>query len=110
MNALNFADHEALDAYVATMDRTKESLCWCHYEVEPIPPNAYIVCGECGHVWTAKALRRAWHHAYPLPKLSLWRDDEFDHARPFRWLRAVRHRWFKRATRIYFCQECIHDF
>lgn len=85
------------------------SYCWSHQQMEHIPLNAYEVCYECGHVWTARALRRAWHREYPMPKLA-WRSDRFVSDNLIGWLRHARHRWFKRASRIRFCPECIHDF
>lgn len=72
--------------------------CYSHHVDEPGP--GYIVCGECGHLYrTARELRRAYRRAslaipdYDVPRWRiLWRA------------------WTIRASSIFFCQECIHDF
>ncbi len=94
---------------VSTPPAPDFSHCWCHHVDEPIPPNVYRVCFECGHVWTASALRSAWRHAFPMPTFG-WRSDGFDLVGPIQWTRYFVHRYLTPARRIYFCQECIHDF
>lgn len=63
--------------------------CWSHHRSEHIGRRTFKVCFECGHVWTRLALWWAWVRAY-----GGW------HPR----------RMFKRPSKIFFCQECIHDF
>lgn len=84
-----------------------ESFCWCHMEPETIPKNVYRVCLECGHVSTRWTLLRAyWRESNPKRAISCLGDDEtlWQKARYFV------HRYTRRPSRIYFCQECIHDW
>lgn len=60
----------------------------------------YIVCLECGHIYrTARDLRRAYRR-------EVLRRPGFGAPRWWRIWRALT----VRASRITFCQECIHDF
>lgn len=76
-----------------------------HSMDEPGEP-AYIACFECGHVYpSARALRRAHRRqiiAMGLPR-RLFGDDWHG------WLTFLRLLQFVRASRITFCQECLHD-
>lgn len=62
------------------------------------PCDPYQTCFECGQIYlTARDLRRAYRAAlkrmgYP------------------GWVRMVARLATVRASRIYFCQECLHDF
>lgn len=71
----------------------------CHWHNVDEPGDGYILCPECGHLYrTARELRRAYRRQVLRPGFSvplLWRL----------W-RALTIR----ASRITFCQECIHDF
>lgn len=71
------------------------SYCWCHYEPERVTRWTYIVCFECGHVWSWLALKVAY------VRMS-WRMDSSLRYR----MKAIS----KPVSRIRFCQECIHDF
>ncbi len=74
--------------------------CWAmhcdSHNVDEASKNVYIRCGECGHLYpTKRALRKAWR----------------DRGREIGWTFDWRFRaWFKRASKIYFCPECSHDF
>lgn len=90
------------------MNRTQEQhepsfLCvdyHCYSHGVDEPGEGYIGCYECGHLYrTARDLRRAYRRQVmrgPMFGMSKWRC---------RW-RALT----VRASKIYFCQECIHDF
>ncbi len=79
--------------------------CYEHHEDEPVG-GAYIVCGECFHVWrTAGELRREYRRQF-------WRTTShgwFGTDRPSLVSRVWRVLTV-RAKDIYFCQHCIHDF
>jgi hypothetical protein len=81
--------------------------CWFHGE-EPIPSNVYRRCFECGHVWTKRTLKRAYRKAlWELSKGDpLFLGDGFRSSRVRTWWRLAT----VRASTIYFCQECIHDW
>lgn len=99
--------------------------CWSH-DVDETGPG-YQVCGECGHVYpTARSLRAAYRRvvtqmarqelrAYPVTAhRPADPDDPFGAAyqTQTRWQTII---WWARsmtvrASKIYFCQECIHDF
>lgn len=85
--------HEQLDEL---SERSDLSLCWCHHVAEPIVSNTYIICFECGHVWTKRALRKAWRKGYR-EMCGGWRA-------------ALQANYWRRAEKIFFCQVCIHDF
>lgn len=71
----------------------------CHSCQVDEPGTGYILCGECGHLYrTARDLRRAYRRIV----WEFWREDH--HWRTLWKILTVR------ASRIYFCQECIHDF
>lgn len=77
--------------------------CYVHGVVEPAE-GAWLVCFECGHVYpTAGALRREYRREY-------WRvacDDRFGRIPlPRRVWRVLT----VRASTVYFCQHCVHDF
>lgn len=77
----------------------------CHiHNVDEPDDRAYQVCLECGHVYrTAGALRRDYRREY-------WRvasDDQFGREPLWRRLRRVAT---VRASRVSFCQHCVHDF
>lgn len=84
--------HEQLDELAKDHAR---SMCWSCYQAEPIPRNVFIICCECGHVWTKRSLQRAWR------KMGRQLDR--------RWWRHPRNH-LRRAKNIFFCPECIHDF
>jgi hypothetical protein len=103
----------------------KADHCEWHHVDEPGP--AYIVCGECFHSYSsARALRSAYRRqAFRIHWKALWGGDRFkitDRAFAelagiklprFMWLRTVRSLLrlpFVRASKIYFCPECSHDF
>ena len=71
----------------------------CHWHNVDEPGTGYIGCGECGHLYrTACELRRAYRREVLRPSFGV----------PLRW-RLWRVLTI-RASRISFCQECIHDF
>lgn len=86
------------------------SACYSHQRTETITPKTYRVCFECGHVWTARALRRT----YTAEGRALLRDGwtvPGDTGRS--WWRRLRYRIRLATTRvrtIYFCPLCVHDF
>lgn len=71
----------------------------CHtHHVDEDDAGAYRVCRECGHVFpTARALRREHRR--------VWRD--FPTREPLRY--RIR-RQLVRASRIWTCPHCAHDF
>lgn len=82
----------------------------CNIDEPPAP--AYIVCGECGHVYrSARSLRRAYRRevrqVWLRPRDSV---NLFGYIGPLDRLRSVWAILTIRASKIYFCQECIHDF
>lgn len=69
--------------------------------------HPYIVCFECGHCYTRRSLRRAYW------KQSRFRSLYEEERIPIRSIvRYQFHRayWWIRPSRIFFCQECIHNF
>lgn len=76
--------------------------CFAHNVDEPQP--GWLVCFECGHVYpTPRALRRDYRRAF-------WRaarDDRFDRLPVWRRVWRV---LIVRASRVYFCQHCLHNF
>lgn len=59
----------------------------------------YVTCGECGHVYLkARDLRKAY------------RREVMNLPSGFSWWWAVWRALTIRTSKIYFCQECIHDF
>lgn len=72
----------------------------CHWHGVDEPGTGYIGCPECGHLYrTAGELRRAYRRqvlSMPRYDVPRWR---------IRWAALT-----VRASRIGFCQECIHDF
>jgi hypothetical protein len=89
--------------------------CFSCHEDEPIMEGekAYRVCGECFHVyWTARDLRRAYRRAdrqmsgpWTLRGMPGWDDNIVKRV----W-RNVRIQFLLPASKIYFCQECLHDW
>lgn len=99
--------------------------CYSHM-VDEWYPTIYIACLECGHAYHTKwSLWRAYQRAKWSMARSAWR------ARPRRWraLRGPVDPWgpplgdnpigitwdavltlSRRPSKIYFCQECVHDF
>lgn len=100
----NLARHEPSEACIG------EHCHSCNLDEPPAP--AYIVCGECGHVYrNARALRQAWRRTDLRTRWmansgpgSSWRFRiaEIVFAVPL--LVTVR------AGRIYDCPKCGHDF
>lgn len=90
------------------------SWCWCHHVYEPVPKRVFVVCYECGHVWTKRTLKRAYRRAvikkpdYEVRSL-LNPHYEDDFAGPS-WAMVLWRVLTVRAEDIFFCQECIHDF
>lgn len=66
-----------------------EHHCWFHHADEN-PDGAFIVCGECWHVYRTAA------------------DLEVAYERAIAEMGLPPH--YKDAADIFFCQECIHDF
>lgn len=86
-------EHEATDACAPDH---------CHWHSVDEPGTGYILCGECGHLYrTASELRRAYRR-------EVMRGPRYFSGPPW-WCRAWRALTI-RASKIYFCQECIHDF
>lgn len=91
--------HEQLDNIERHYGRMSQgdpvlSLCWGCDKIESIRPNTFIICFECGHVYTKRSLVKAWRQEFSIKE-------------------RLRHPiWVygKRARDIYFCQVCIHDF
>lgn len=85
----------------------------CHScGIDELAHGAYQVCGECGHVYpTARSLRRAYRRVVwemirnPLSG-TRWFTNDWATGR-FRQTFAM---LTVRASKIYFCQLCIHDF
>lgn len=72
----------------------------CHWHNVDELGTGYITCGECGHLYrTARDLRRAYRR-------EVLSRPGFGISLRWRLWRAMTIR----ARRIYFCQECIHDF
>lgn len=75
--------------------------CHWHHVDEPAIEPFYIWCGECGHVYrSARELRREYRRQFW--GISRRFGDPL-------WLRLWRVLSI-RASKIYFCQFCIHDF
>lgn len=84
----------------------------CSCGVDEAAENPYVICGECGHVYkTAGSLRRAYRRevwgnlagaSFKVP----WFGNDFANGR-FESLWMIVS---VRASKVYFCQECIHDF
>lgn len=75
------------------------SASWCcsHHVMEPVPPNAYRVCFECGHVYpTAESLVEADRVLDAQIRESC--DDFGPEPLPVP------------ADEILSCPECLHDF
>jgi len=83
----------------------------CHWHnVDEDDTGAYIACFECGHVYrTKRALRRAYRREYS--RWWTW-DLPWLRGNGFGTRRAILRRWLftPRASKIFFCQECSHDF
>jgi len=71
--------------------------------------RVYRVCFECGHIWTKRALLKAYHVQSRISHDSLL-DATWNHTTRWQEFKYWLHRWTMRADKIYFCQECIHDF
>lgn len=81
---------------------TADDFCWSCNRREPITRRPYQVCLECGHVYqTAGDLRRAYRREF-------WNGWRHWGGEP--WWRLAWRLLTARASRIYFCQECTHDF
>jgi hypothetical protein len=84
---------------------TDTSFCWVHYVHEPVPADVYRICFECKHVYpTAQSLVDAWNRE--VERINCERPiEDFDGpAEPIPRLTV------DQVDRIFFCQECIHDF
>lgn len=118
------------DEHGPTLTCAGEHCAW-HNVDEPNPPGGgYISCPECWHLYpTARALRKAYRRqAFKIFWDDLWgggprlpgRDDPIwndspDGVRPPRFPRtrlvwAILRLPFVRASKITFCQYCVHDF
>jgi hypothetical protein len=102
---LNLAQHEPSDACLG------EHCYSCG--VDEASGHAYRVCFECGHVYpTARALRKAYRRVRweilrnPGIGGRAWFSNEWQTGT----LRQVWTTLTVRASKIYFCQLCIHDF
>jgi hypothetical protein len=75
--------------------------CFIH-NIDELSYPSYMTCGECHHVYlTARALRRAERRFW-------WGGRRF--VRRSRWLGLVFRVATVRASRIYDCAHCGHDF
>src|SRR5678815_2686269 len=97
------AKHEA---FLQRVVHVPTAACWpvhcSSHNVDEWHPDPYIVCGECGHVYASKrALRSAYRRKLRDLNVSL-RDFSLQE-----WWRYLIP---PRASRIFFCQECSHDF
>lgn len=71
----------------------------CYFHNVDEPGGGYVLCGECGHLYrTPRELRSAYRRVV----WGFWREDHH-------W-RSLWRFLTIRASRIYFCQYCIHDF
>lgn len=107
--------HEPTDA----CNRLRGSVhCWIHNVDEPYK-GAYRVCFECKHVYrTARELRRDYRKT--MTQLTFYRYPDMPGPRPvirnqgFGSWRTDLWYWFKsrfrRASRVYSCMQCSHDF
>jgi len=84
------------------------SYCWCHDTREPVPPNPYVVCFECGHVYATPDDLVA---AYRREVDRINADEEFkafeEAVLGIKWVDLT---YRTNAEEIVFCQECCHDF
>lgn len=64
------------------------SHCFIHHVNEPAPPESFIVCFECGHVYRT-----------PQHLLEVFNREKPEECPPE-----------TDADKIFFCPECIHDF
>ena len=86
------------------------SLCWVHYRAEMIPHDVFIICYECGHVWTRQALEDAFVailveiRASPI-EAPVW----FDEPEPEYGPGGSVPDWLP-AEKIAACPVCVHDF
>jgi DNA-directed RNA polymerase subunit RPC12/RpoP len=80
--------------------------CWSCYRSEPITDDTYIVCFECGHAWTKRALVRTYRRELLRSDGKRWFSNEWGSGRLRVWWRALT----VRAETIFFCQKCVHDF
>jgi hypothetical protein len=87
-------------------DAPGTSPCWIHHCNEPVTRSSYVVCFECGHVWTARALRKAVRQY----RRQVWLSDPFRAdwfgARVVQWMKAS---WVQ-ARKVWSCPVCAHDF
>ena len=85
---------------VVVYDDSHVNLIYCHIHdvFEVLKPNAYQVCFECKHVYnTSQDLEEAYTRIVrELNKTAESDMREFPDHKP--------------AYKIYFCQECLHDF
>lgn len=87
-----------------------EQACWSHFRNEPRTRRTFIVCFECGHVYTRWSLWKAWVRTGR--RLRRWNEK---HPAPFQTrpesrFSVWRRIWLTPPSRIYHCQECVHDF
>jgi hypothetical protein len=96
---------------VANQGSIVESYCYCHNTNEVCAEkHVYIVCFECGHIWTKRTLLKAYHRQSKLSDTVIDPTGLFGPVSRWSQVRYWFHRWTMRPSRIYFCQECIHDF
>lgn len=96
------------------IDALPDDWCYSCWQSEPLNgKRPYNICGECGHVyWTARQLRRAYRRTLAArmpdqPHRRRWFGyDPFD----LTWAQLAWYSITARASRIYHCQECAHDF
>ena len=87
----------------------------CHiHDVDEDDRGAYIACGECGHVYlTARSLRQAYRRMLREITKQPRMEGGYVLSLPLRmhsWYRRGWSRLTLRASRIYWCPECAHDF
>lgn len=94
--------------------------CWAHNVDEYVGTGpVYQACIECGHLYRSKReLRRAYLRVHWQFFTAAWRDRHMRESYPTELrdppLAELAHWVWRaltvRASKIYFCQHCIHDF
>jgi hypothetical protein len=85
----------------------------CHScDLDEPADGAYIVCGECGHVYrTRRALRREWRRTERRDEVFAYADWKSSGGHRLGWRLTV---WWSlltvRSGQIYSCPLCGHDW
>jgi hypothetical protein len=91
-----------LDVEHEESDRCAGYHCWRHNVDEDGP--RYRACYECGHLYRSKRdLRRRYRHELRVAYYD-GPNERWDRLRLWWWLLTTR------ASKVFFCQECSHDF